>query len=457
MAAVGEYRLFRGALLDLVSDPFFANAEETAARFIADGLLVVSAETGQIVGCGEYSALQDVYSAYLGQVLDYRAEEQSDGSTPLLIPGMIDMHIHYGQTEMIGSYGQQLLDWLQMYTFPAEGKFASKEHSQSIASIFLDQLLSVGTTSAVVMTTVFPQSVDALFEEAEKRQMRIIAGKVMMDRNAPEYLVDTPETSYAESKDLIERWHKKGRLLYAVTPRFAITSTPQQLEMAGRLVREYPDVYVHTHVSENKAEVAFVGELFPESAGYLDVYDQRGLVRERSIYAHGVHLTQPELQRLSDTGASIAFCPTSNLFLGSGLFNVHAAKSPDCPVKVGLGTDVGGGTSFSLLTTAQEAYKVTQLLGKSLSPIKSLFLATLGAAQSLSLDHCLGNFEPGKEADFVVVDLTCTQLLQLRAAGSKLDTLAQVANAFFGLQTLAPSNAVIATYVLGRRAFTRKQ
>lgn len=373
----------------------------------------------------------------------------------LLIPGMIDTHIHYPQTDMIAAYGTQLLEWLSKYTFPTEGKFADKGHAEEVANFFLEQLLASGTTTALVMTTTFAASVDAFFEAAAARQLRMIAGKMMMDRCAPDFLTDTPDSSYQDSKALIAKWHGRGRLLYAVTPRFAITSSPEQLALAGQLLREHPGVYLHTHLSENHKEIDTVASQFPEDEDYLAVYDRRGLVTNRSVFAHGIHLSAREKQRLQETGASVAFCPTSNLFLGSGLFDMQQAKCGAHPFKVGLGSDVGGGTAFSLLNVASEGYKVAQMLGQTLSPFKTLFLATLGGAQVLSLQHCLGNFEAGKEADFVVLDAVATPLLARRAQNHYPPrSLADAAHLFFGLQTLAPANAVFATHILGNRLYS---
>ncbi len=245
---------------------------------------------------------------------------------------------------MVGAYGEQLLDWLNTYTFPCESQFANKAHADEVADIFIKELLRNGTTTALVFGSVHPQSVNSFFEAAEQLDLRMIAGKVMMDRNAPDYLTDTAESSYVESKALIERWHGKGRLHYAVTPRFAPTSTPEQLTLAGQLLSEYPDLYMQTHISENLKEVEWVKALFPERKGYLDVYDHYQLLGERSVFAHGVHLCDDECARLAQTGSAIAFCPTSNLFLGSGLFNLPMAEKHK--LNVGLGTDVGGGTSF---------------------------------------------------------------------------------------------------------------
>jgi guanine deaminase len=354
---------------------------------------------------------------------------------------------------MIAAYGAQLLEWLDKYTFPTEGKFHDKAYAREIASFFLDELLKHGTTTALVFTAVYPQSVDAFFEEASRRHLRMIAGKVLMDRNAPDFLTDTPETAYAESKQLIEKWHKHDRLLYAITPRFAVTSSDEQLRLAGKLLAEFPDVYMHTHLSENVNEVKLVAELFPESEGYLDVYDRAGLVGSKSVFAHGVLLTDAEFNRLSEARSTIAFCPTSNLFLGSGLFNLKKAKSVEAPVKVGLGTDVGGGTSFSMLETASEAYKVTQLRGENLSAFQALFLATLGGARALSLEDTLGNFEPGKEADFIVIDPKATPLMARRNPTAIAASLPELADQAFATIMLGDDRAIHATYIMGELAY----
>ena len=281
-----------------------------------------------------------------------------------------------------------------------------------MAKLFLDELASNGTTTALVFGTVHKESIDVFFSEAEKRNLRMIAGKVLMDRNAPDYLTDTPESGYQASKDLIEKWHQRGRLLYAVTPRFAPTSTPEQLATVGKLLEEYPDVYLHTHLSENKKEIEWVLDLFPERDSYLDVYDHYGLLHKRSVFAHGIHLSDCECERLAESESAIAFCPTSNLFLGSGLFKL--TKLEEKGVRVGMGTDVGAGTSFSILQTMSEAYKIMQLQQEKLHPFKSLYLATLGGAKALHLEDKIGNLAIGKEADFVVLDLHATQLMRFR-------------------------------------------
>lgn len=433
-------KAIRGSFLDCVDDPFFV-AESESVRYIPDGLLVL--KDGIVKDFGSYS-----------EVAARHPELPTDTYTDrLLLPGLIDTHIHFPQTEMIAAYGEQLLEWLNQYTFPTERKFQDRDYAQEVAHVFLDELLRHGTTTALVFAAVYPQSADAFFEEAARRNLRMIAGKVMMDRNAPDFICDTAQSSYDESKALIEKWHGVGRLSYAVTPRFAITSTPEQLQLAGKLLQEFPGVYLHTHLSENVDEVALVKQLFPKRAGYLDVYDYAGLVGERSVFAHGVQLTDAEFQRLSEAKSAIAFCPTSNLFLGSGLFKIEQAKSADYPVKVGLGTDVGAGTSFSLLQTAKTAYKVAQLRKQKLSPFQALFLATLGGAKALSLDDKIGNFGIGKEADFIVLNPRATPLMAFRNSMPHPHSLDELAELAFSLIIMGDDRAVEATYIMGKLAY----
>lgn len=431
----------RGAFLDFMDDPFFVAAADSV-RYLSDGLLVID-ETGHILDFGPYETLASQYA-------DIPTEVYRDR---LITPGFIDTHIHCPQIGMMAAYGEQLLEWLNKYTFPTERQFQDPDYAREMADRFLDELLRNGTTTALVFAAVFPQSVDAFFEAAQARNLRMIAGKVMMDRNAPGYLCDTAESAYTDTKALIEKWHKHGRLLYAVTPRFAITSTSEQLQKAGQLLTEYPDVYLHTHLSENVNEVGFVKELFPDCDCYLDTYDRAGLVTDKSVFAHCVQLSDAEFVRLSRAGAAIAFCPTSNLFLGSGLFKLEQAKSLENPVKVGLGTDVGAGTSFSLLQTTSEAYKVAQLRNQQLSPFQALFLATLGGARALSLDHLLGSFDPGKEADFIVLNPQGTPLLALRNPEPTTPTLEALADLVFSLVIMGDDRAIAATYIMGQKAW----
>jgi guanine deaminase len=427
---------YRAALLHSLADPAEVGVA-ASYEYFADGLLVI--EDGKIAAIGPADTLLGELPAGV-EVVHY--------PDALITPGFIDTHVHFPQTGMVASYGEQLLDWLNNYTFPCESQFADKAHADEVARIFLEELLRNGTTTALVFASVHPESVEALFEAAERLDLRLIAGKVMMDRNAPDYLVDTAESSYRQSKALIERWHGKGRLHYAVTPRFAPTSSEAQLSLAGQLLAEYPDLYMQTHISENLREIEWVKALFPERRNYLDVYDHYQLLGERSVFAHGVHLCDAECARLAETGSAIAFCPTSNLFLGSGLFDLAQAERHK--VHVGLGTDVGGGTSFSLLQTLNEAYKVMQLQGAKLSPFKSLYLATLGGARALRLEDRIGTLQPGSDADFVVLDYNATPLLSYRIKQSKTfeETL-------FVLMTLGDDRTVLETFAAGRSVHKR--
>ena len=429
--------VIRGRFLDIKKTVAQANQIADQVRYLEDGVLIT--EQGKIRWFGTWEDAQDHLPANVD--IQHYPEQ-------LIIPGMIDTHIHFPQTEMVGAYGEQLLSWLNTYTFPTEIQFKDKAYASEIAKFFVNELLKNGTTTALVFCTVHPESVDALFEEAEQHQMRLIAGKVMMDRHAPEALCDSADSSYDDSKALIEKWHGQGRALYAITPRFAPTSTPEQLERAGQLKAEHPDVYVHTHLSENKDEIAWVKDLFPAQKGYLDVYHHYGLTGQRSVFAHCVHLEDAEWQCMHETDSAIAFCPTSNLFLGSGLFPLK--KTWQQQVKVGLGTDVGAGTSFSLLQTVNEAYKVQQLQGDKLSAYESLYHATLGGAKALDLDDKLGNFNVGKEADFVVLNLKPTALQQLRQSRAK-----SLEDSLFALFTMGDDRNVEATYIYGQKAYSQ--
>lgn len=429
-------KAFRAAILHSLANPTDVGLEDSY-QYFDDGILLIA--DGHVVKVG--------HAAEILPTLD-DSVEIVELENKLITPGFIDTHIHYPQTGMIAAYGEQLLDWLNNYTFPEEKRFANVDYAREVAVQFLDELARNGTTTALVFGTVHKASVDVFFQEAEKRNLRMIAGKVLMDRNAPDDLTDTPESGYADSKALIEKWHNKGRLHYAVTPRFAPTSTTEQLRLAGKLLEEYPDVYMHTHLSENKKEIEWVQALFPDSKNYLDVYDQHGLLSSRSVFAHGIHLCDGECKRLSETDSAIAFCPTSNLFLGSGLFPLDEME--DKGIKVGMGTDVGAGTSFSLLQTMSEAYKVMQLQGKKLHPLKSLYQATLGGAKALSLDSYVGNFETGKEADFVILDLHATQLMKFR-----MEHAQSLEDKLFVLMTLGDDRTVCDTYSYGRSVYRK--
>ena len=421
---------FRAPLLHCIADPG-QSGSSSAVEYLDDGVLIV--EDGCIVDVGAAETL-------LGDAGSLQVHDHRD---KLIVPGFIDCHVHFPQLDIIAAYGTQLLDWLQNYAFPIEKKLADRAYADEIAAVFLDGLLENGTTSALVFGTVHEHSADAIFEAAEARDMRIIAGKVLMDRNCPDDLRDDATKAYTESKALIERWHGKSRLGYAITPRFALTSSDEQLAAAGKLAGEFPDVWIHTHLSENLAEVEAVADLFPDRRSYLDVYDYFGLLRERSVFAHCLHLDEADRSCMATAGAAAAFCPTSNLFLGSGLFDLEAMRSNG--IRCGLGTDVGGGTSLSMLRTASEAYKVSQLRGQTLPATRALFLATLGAAEALYIDDKVGNFVVGKEADFVVLDPAATSLTERRTGLAP-----SIDEKLFALLMLGDDRHVAATYVAGQ-------
>lgn len=427
---MSQCKAYRASILHSIANPQEVGAENSYEYF-EDGLLVV--DNGVVAHVGSADRLLPSLAPEV-EVCHY--------PDALITPGFVDTHIHFPQTGVVGSYGAQLLDWLEMYVFPCESQFADPGFARAQADLFLQELLRNGTTTALVFGSVHKESVDAFFEQAFNLNLRMIAGKVLMDRNAPDYLLDTPETGYADSKALIERWHGRGRLSYAVTPRFAPTSSPEQLQLAGKLFREFSGLYMHTHISENRKEIEWVGELFPERSGYLDVYDHHGLIGERSVFAHGVHLHDHECERLGETGSAVAFCPTSNLFLGSGLLDLGKLEKQG--VRVGLGTDIGGGTSFCQLQSLNEAYKVLQLQGQKLDPFKALYLATLGGARALYLDDRIGNFQPGKEADFVVLDYNATPLISHR-----LGRASSLQEKLFALIMLGDDRAVQETFSAG--------
>ncbi|WP_196780772.1 guanine deaminase [Nocardioides sambongensis] len=426
----------RGHAISYRGDPFF---DDDAFVDVEDALII--SEGGVITAFGPYDEVK-------GQLPD--GVEVTHHPDALICAGFIDTHIHYVQTGIIGAFGSQLIDWLNHYTFIEEQRFADKAHADAVAKIYFDQLLANGTTTAVTFCAMYPSSVDAFFEESERRGTRMVGGKVMMDRNAPDALLDTATSSYEDSKALIAKWHDRGRNQYAITPRFAPTSTPEQLEAAGVLWKESPGTFVHTHVSENTGEIAWVKSLFPERAGYLDVYDHFGLLGRRSVLAHGVHLTARERGRVHETGSAVSHCPTSNLFLGSGLFHIHDAKDPKRPMHVGLGTDIGAGTSFSILQTMNEAYKVAELNVYPMNSIKTFYLATLGGAEALDLADKIGSLEVGKEADFVVLDPKATPLLAYRSERAE-----STEELMFVLSIMADDRAVAATYVAGKPAYLR--
>jgi guanine deaminase len=422
----------RGQILSFVSDPG-DGTNAASYRHFPDGALIV--ENGRIAALGPTQSI-------LAQMPE--GTVVVDHGRNLLLPGFIDSHIHYAQSDVIAAGGRQLLDWLQDYTFAEERRFADPEHAARVAEFFLDELARNGTTTALVFCTVHRVSVDAFFNAAAGRRLRMIAGKVMMDRNAPADLCDSPAASDAESRALLERWHGMDRLHYAITPRFAPTSSEAQLQVAGTLAREYPDAFIHSHLAENRDELRWVHELFPASRSYLEVYDHFGLLRERAIYAHCIYLDAADRRRMAQSGAAAAFCPTSNLYLGSGLFDIAATDVAG--MHFSTATDVGGGSSFSMLRTLDEARKIARLQGQDLAPLRAFYLATLGAARCLGLEDRIGQLEAGAEADFIVLDLQATALIARRTAAAR--TLSDVLRI---LLTLGDDRAVKATYILGRQ------
>lgn len=429
----------RGQIVSLHANPFEQPAEDCLTHH-PDGLVIM--EGGKITAAGPWAETAPLLPAGV---------EPVHYTDHLIMPGMIDTHVHYPQLQMIGAYGEQLLEWLNTYTFVTEQQFADRGHAEMVAKVFLRELLRAGTTTAVVYCTVHPQSVDAFFAESARLNTRMIAGKVLMDRNAPDALLDTAQRGYDESAALIARWHGQGRQLYCVTPRFAPTSTEAQLDAAGALLRDHPGVYMQTHLCENPGEVAWVRELFPDRHSYLDVYDHAGLVGPRSVFGHAIHMHEGDFCTCHARGAALAFCPTSNLFLGSGLFRLSDATDPRRPVRVGLGTDVGAGTSLSQLQTLNEAYKVAALSGTRLDAIRAFYLATLGGARALYLDDRLGQVKPGFEADLIVVDPRATPLLAFRTG-----YCAGLEELLFTLMIMGDDRAIRATWVAGQPVWQRE-
>jgi guanine deaminase len=431
----------RGPALTYTGDPFKEGLEHT---MVYESDAIVAMADGKITHFGSASKIEEQ--------LPPGTKVKNYGKDALISAGFIDSHVHFPQTPMIAAYGEQLLDWLNKYTFPTEQKYSDKEFARSVAKVFLAENLRNGITCGCVYCTVYPQSVDALFEEAEKLGMRIAAGKVMMDRNAPEKLLDTPKTGYDDSKALIKTWHNRGRLMYAITPRFAPTSSREQLEATGALSKEHADCYMQTHVSENKGEVAWVKELFPERKGYLDVYDHYSLCRPRAVFGHGIHLTDDEMQCMHHTGSAISHCPTSNFFLGSGYFNIQRAMQKDRPVRVGLGTDLGAGTSFSILATLNEAYKAAQLNSYALSAGHAYYVATRGTAHAMYLEDKIGSLGAGMEADVIVLDMKSTPIINYRMSHAK-----DFNEALFIQMTMGDDRAVQATYIAGNLLYERTE
>ncbi|MER9230643.1 guanine deaminase [Mesorhizobium sp. M0622] len=429
--------LLRGRTLSFLRWPETID-DHSAWRYEHDGGLLM--HDGRIIAAGAYSEVEKKAGAGTKKI-DHRPH--------LLLPGFIDAHAHFPQMQVIASYGAELLDWLNTYTFPEEIKFQNAQHGRRIARLFLDDVLRHGTTTVAAYCSVHKESAEAFFAESHDRNMLNIAGKVMMDRNAPEGVLDTPQSGYDDSKALIEEWHGKGRQHYAITPRFAITSSPEQLEMAGTLCREYPDLHMQTHLSENHAEIAFTQKLYPQARDYTDIYEHYGLLGRKSLFGHCIHLSEREADALSDSGSVAVFCPTSNLFLGSGLFNYQRYRRREKSLRIAAATDVGGGTNYSMLRTMDEGYKVIALNGEKLNPLQSFWQLTLGNAEALSLAEKIGTLKEGSDADIVVLDARATPAMRLR-----METADTLAEELFLMQTLGDDRAVREVYVAGRAAKT---
>ncbi|MBV8448180.1 MAG: guanine deaminase [Hyphomicrobiales bacterium] len=430
-------KILRGRLLWFTEDP--QTAGERAAHYFEDGALLV--EGGVVQRAGEANRLlADLAPG--APVEDHRPH--------LIVPGFVDPHIHFPQTQVIASFGAQLLEWLQKYTFVEEQKYSDPAHCVINARFFFDELLRNGTTTAVAFCSVHAQSAEAFFAESERRNTLMLAGKVLMDRNAPEALRDTPERAYTESKALIEKWHKRGRQRYAIAPRFAITSTEGQLEAAGALAREHEDCHIETHLSENLGEVALVRELFPWSRDYTDVYARYGLLGAKTLLGHCIHLSARERAVLAQARSVAVFCPTSNLFIGSGLFDWRATR--EAGLRIGVATDVGGGTSYSMLRTAAEAYKVLQLQGQNLPAMHAFHAITRGNAEALGLEDVIGSFEPGRACDAVVLDARATP-----AMCHRMEAVRTLDEELFVLMTMGSDRNVAATYVMGEKACDRQE
>ncbi|MGR3510829.1 MAG: guanine deaminase [Sulfitobacter sp.] len=423
--------LLLGQTLHFSGNPMTTSWEDTVRIDSAGGVLVAA---GKIIAVGPASALRSAHPE--ATVHDY--------GDALLCPGFVDAHVHYPQTAIIASWGKRLIDWLNSYTFPEEMRLADPDYAARIAGRYLDLTLDHGTTTVCSFATVAPHSVDAIFTAAAQRGQRVVAGKTCMDRNAPEGLRDTAQSAYDDSKTLIERWHGKGRAGYAITPRFTPTSTPDQLAALGALWAEHPDCLMQTHLSEQLDEIAWVRDLVPSARDYLDTYEEHGLIGERALFGHAIHLEPRELDRLAETGAAVVHCPTSNTFIGSGLFDMAKLASRQIPV--GLATDTGGGSSFSMLRTMAAAYEIGQLRGTPLHAAQLIWLATAGSARSLHLHDKIGSLTPGLEADITVLDLASTPAIEQRSANAN-----SVWDRLFATIMMGDDRAVQSVWVNGQK------
>lgn len=439
----GDLKGLRGRMLTFKADPFLENADESY-KLYEDALVVI--QDGKILNVGNYNEI----------ISDYPQLKDIDAySDAIIMPGFIDCHVHYVQSPMIGSFGDTLLNWLNTYTFPTESKFKDKDFADEVAREFFRQILEQGTTTANVFATTFATSVDAFFEESERYNTRMISGKVLQDRNLPDSLKDeNAKESIVLTEQLLNKWHNRGRQLYAIVPRFAPTSTPEQLELAGELYQRYIDqgVYMHTHLDEVQSEIDWVTQLFPDLPNYTEVYRHFGLIDKRSILAHCCIVREEEWQTLHECGCGIAHCPSSNLFLGDGEFKYWQAKEAARPIRTGIGTDVGGGTNFSIPRQLGEAYKVAMLQAHSLDALHSFYMATRGGAEVLHLENTIGSIDPGYEADFAVLDLKPSEFAEWRMKFSD-----NIFEKLFVLMTLGLNNMNMATYVAGKKVYDRSR
>jgi guanine deaminase len=463
----GTHCAIRGSFFDFTDDPWkYVGHEQDAARFERDGVLIV--KDGLIE---EFGPFAEVAARYPGVAITHLPDR-------LILPGFIDGHIHFPQVRVLGAYGNQLLDWLQTWIFPEEIKYRDRDYARTAAGHFFDALLAGGTTTCQAFTTSSPVSTEEFFDEAARRGLRVISGLTGIDRFAPDDFLITPDDFYRETSRLIERYHRQGRNLYAITPRFAVGCTAEMMERCRQLKLEHPDCWVNTHISENPSEIRTARYHFPDCDDYTHVHEKHGLLGPKFTAGHGIWLSNDELRRFSSAGAAIAFCPLSNLFLGSGLFRLGRATDPDHPVRLVLGSDMGGGNAFSLIRVLEEAYKVgmcnnTMLDGSvnpreqdlaeaernKLGPYRAYYLATLGGAHALYLDDLLGNFNRGKEADLVVLDWNAGQLAtpwhQSLVAPDGPATIEQAAQLLFGIMALGDDRNVAETWVAGRWAYRR--
>ncbi len=392
--------ILKGQVLSFSRSPFDEGAPWDAAQVTE----AVAIRDGFIVDTGSLSDMQALLPS--AQLVDH--------GDKLVMAGFVDAHVHYPQTAMIASWGKRLIDWLNTYTFPEEMRFGDRAYADEVANRYLDLTAANGTTTVCSFCTVHPESVDAIFSAAQVRGQRIVAGKTCMDRNAPDGLRDTAQSAYDDSDALIARWHGVDRLEYAITPRFSPTSTPEQLDAMGSLWAKHPDCLMQTHLSEQVDEIAWVKSLFPQARDYLDTYEEFGLLGARGLYGHAIHLEERERHRLRDFGAALVHCPTSNTFIGSGLFDMNGLMGEG--QRIGLATDTGGGSSFSMLRTMAAAYEVGQLRGTPLHAAQLLWLATMGSAAALQLEDKIGNLAAGMEADLVVLDLASTPAIAQRTS-----------------------------------------